>query len=320
MYIPDVDFPVDMAWVEGTDTIFFTEKSTGNVRIAHDRKVAKRPCVSLNVDAEGERGALGITLDPDFDENRWLYVYYTNADPLENRVTRFTVRNDRCTAPTHVVTGLEASSSARHNGGQLEAVGRYLYVSVGDGYDFPERAQDTSIAYGKILRYELDGDVPPDNPFGKSPVWAFGFRNPFGLAYDEERERLYATENGPSCDDEVNVVLRGRNYGWGPGAQCGASMGPRPKAPLFRWTPTVAPTDAVVYRGSIDSLEGELLVGDFNFGGIHRFTLDASGKKLVRHRMLHDFDRQVADVTMGPGRHLYVLTIDSIKRFVARSL
>lgn len=216
----NLDFPVDMAWIEGTNRFFYTEKATGKIRTFAGGRLIQRACAVLPVNSEGERGTLGIAADPAFVANHWLYVYYTNAEPLENRVTRFIVRGNLCTNPTTIVS-LPASASTRHNGGQLEFVGDKLFVSVGDGYDSPERAQDISSPLGKILRFNRDGSIPEDNPFSRpqrpNPVWSYGFRNPFGLTHAPRSGQLYATDNGPDCDDEVNLVERGANYGMGGG-------------------------------------------------------------------------------------------------------
>ncbi|MDQ5874045.1 MAG: PQQ-dependent sugar dehydrogenase, partial [Actinomycetota bacterium] len=103
------------------------------------------------------------------------------------------------------------------------------------------------------------------------------------------------------------------------GKACGdAGLGPRPQLPLISWTPPIAPTDPWFYNGSIDSFVGDIFVGDFNTGRLHRLSLNQAGTAVVRHSVVHDFDRQIADVSEGPGGFLYVLTIDSIKRFVGR--
>src|SRR5918996_1106263 len=130
-YKRNLAFSVDMAWVKGTKKIFFTEKNTGKVRVLVGRRLRRRACVNLDVNNAGESGALGIALHPNFRENHYLYVYYTNASPRENRVTRFTVRRNRCRNRTNIATGI-AASSGYHNGGQLEFVGRKLFVSTGE--------------------------------------------------------------------------------------------------------------------------------------------------------------------------------------------
>lgn len=192
-YARGLNFPVDLAWLPGTDTILFTEKRTGNIRVLEGKKLLRTPCATLDVNFAGSRGTLGLVLDPNFAANKRLYVYYTNASPLEQRVARFTFEDNRCTDKTDIITGIPADPSSGHNGGQLEFVGDKLFVSTGDGYSDPDRAQDLDNLLGKVLRYNRDGSIPDDNPYSKpgapSPVWAFGLRNPFGLAYDASAEK-----------------------------------------------------------------------------------------------------------------------------------
>ncbi|MDQ3985525.1 MAG: PQQ-dependent sugar dehydrogenase, partial [Actinomycetota bacterium] len=320
LYKGGLNFPVDMAWVPETDTIFFTEKATGNVRVLHGQRLVEPPCASLDVNADGERGTLGIAVDPGFQDNGFLYVYYTNADPLQNRITRFTVKNDRCTAPEHIVTDIPATDSTRHNGGQIEIVGDKMFVSVGDGYDDPSTAQDQKGTLGKILRYNLDGSIPEDNPFGSSaPAWAIGLRNPFGLAHNPGTGRLYASENGPNCDDELNLIDKGANYGWGPGYECGdKGVGPQPRVPLVRWTPPIVPTDLWYYTGKIESLAGDLYMGDFGSGRLHRFVLNDSGDEVTKDEIVYDSPSQIVDVSEGPEGLLYFLTPTGIFRVIGR--
>jgi glucose/arabinose dehydrogenase len=316
-YKAGLDFPVDMAWEKRTKKIFFTEKNTGKVRVMIRRRVLKRPCVDLRVNPNGERGALGIALHPRFNKRPYLYVYYTAARPLSNRVTRFLVRENRCTNPKHIVRGLHASSSGYHNGGQLEFVGRHLFVSTGEAHN-PVMAQSRASRLGKILRYTAKGAVPRNNPFS-NPVWSYGHRNPFGLAHRPGTTRLYETENGPDCDDELNRIRRGRNYGWGAGYRCGtAGVGPNPKGPLFRWSSVVVPTDPGWYEGRLKALSGSLYVGDYGTGRLHRFILNRRGSRVREHRIVYRSRDGIVDVAKGPGGWLYFATSDAIYRIVRR--
>ena len=321
-YKSGLNFPVDIAWVRGTKKVFFTEKNTGKVRVMIGRRVLRRACVDLSVNSAGERGALGIALHPRFRKTHHLYVFYTNAQPLQNRVTKFTVRRNRCTRPRHIVRNLDASASGYHNGGQLEFAGGKLFVGTGEAHN-PSWAQSTSSRLGKVLRYRANGGIPSNNPFsgpqGRSPVWSYGHRNLFGLAHQPGTKRLYATENGPSCDDELNHIRRGRNYGWGPGYSCGsAGVGSRPKAPLFRWSSVVVPTDAAWYAGRMRRLSGSLYVGDFEDGRLHRFDLNSRGTRLRRHTVIFNADSGILDVAKGPKGWLYLVTSSTIARIVPR--
>ena len=319
VYTGGLEFPIDLAWVEGSDRFFFTEKATGNIRVLDGRRLLKKPCATVPATALGEQGTLGIALDPGFADNGRLYVYYTNEDPLENRVRRFTVRGDRCTEPKDIITGIPALDTTRHVGGQLEVIGDKLFVSVGDGYEDPSTAQDTSGPLGKVNRYNLDGSIPGNNPFGDSPAWSIGHRNPFGLAHNPDTGQLYATENGPDCDDELNLIEKGVNYGWGSGYECGTDgVGDNPRGPLVAWTPPIVPTDPWFYTGVTQELAGSLLMGDFGSGKLHRFVMNKDGTKVVRDEVVFDSPRQIVDVTEGPGELVYFATPDSIYRLVER--
>lgn len=312
-YKGGLNFPIDMAWVPGTKKIFFTEKS-GAIRVITRGNLRSSPCVVLPVSSSGERGALGLALHPNFKNNKKLYVYYTNAVPLENRVSRFIVKRNRCTRERVVVGGLHASSATNHNGGHLEFVKGKLFVSVGENAD-PARSQDTGDRLGKILRVTAGGKVPDGNPFGNA-VWAYGQRNPFGLASKPGTNKIYASENGPSCDDELNFIKKGRNYGWGPGYDCGtAGVGPNPKAPMVRWSQIIVPTDPGWYKGRMGALSGDLYIGDFR-GRLHRLVMNDRGNRVKADRIIHTTSDGITDVSKGPGGWLYYMTTSAIHRIV----
>jgi aldose sugar dehydrogenase len=315
-YKSGLDFPVDMAWVAGTKRIFFTEKNTGRIRILHKRRLLTRACVDLDVSSDGEGGALGIVLHPRFRRTHWLYVYFTNRSPRENRVVRFKVRNNRCRHPKRIMSGV-ASSSGYHNGGQLEFVRGKLFVSTGEAHN-PGLAQDRSRRAGKVLRFNADGSIPKENPFGRrNPVWSYGHRNPFGLAREPGTGRLFETENGPDCDDELNRIRKGANYGWGAGYSCGtAGVGRHPRSPLRRWTPPIVPTDPWWYEGRMKRLSGDLYMGDFG-GALRRFRLNARRSRLRRSSVIYRGD-SIVDVSEGPRGWLYFMTPSTILRIVRR--
>lgn len=321
-YHRSLSFPVDMAWVPGTKKIFFTEKNTGKIRVMIGRHLRRRPCRNLDVEPSGERGALGIVLHPNFRRNHWLYVYYTNRSPLEHRVTRFTVRNNLCRTRRHIVRGIGAAGGGYHNGGQLEFVGGRLFVSTGEQHR-PGAAQNTNNRLGKVLRYNADGSIPADNPFSvrgnRNPVWSYGHRNPFGLTHKPGTGQLFESENGPSCDDEFNRILKGRNYGWGSGYRCGTrGVGPNPKRPLRRWGNVIVPTDPWWYRGRMDRLNGDVYIGDFSQGRLHRLLINRRGTRVRGDRVIHDAPAGITDVAKGPGGWLYFLTSNAIYRIVPR--
>ena len=317
-----LDFPVDMVHVPGTKTIFFTEKNTGKIRILKGRELLEKPCYNLRVENTNEQGAQGIALDPDYQNNHYLYVYFRSKQPTNaNRVVRFVVDDHQCIEKTLIFTDIP--SSIIHNGGQLEFLDGYLFVSTGDAYD-QGGVQDTSNLKGKILRINPDGSVPEDNPFSSpldpNPVWSYGHRNPFGLTTRPGTSQLLETENGPNCDDEINLIGEGNNYGWGDGypSDCeGPKVGVDPVDPLRRWGPTIAPTDPTWYRGPLEGLDDSLIMGDYNFGQIWQLQLNEDGTAVEEETVIHDQRKGIIDVARGPRGWLYFSTANSIKRFVA---
>ena len=330
IYKSDLDFPVDMIRVPGSRKIFFTEKMTGKIRVLRGRRLLRRPCANLRVYNDRERGAAGITLDPDYIENRYLYVYFQSRAHDDNRVVRFTVAGNLCTERTVIIEGIEQAPI--HNGGQLEFLDGYLFVSTGDA-EAPASAQDTTGLSGKILRIYPDGSIPEDNPFPeepllpRNPVWSYGHRNPYGLAVRPETSQLFESENGPTCDDEVNFIQKGANYGWGigdtgqedyPRTYCDADA-PQPTEPLWDWgegkEDTIAPTDMVWYRGPVDAADDRLLMGDFKGGDLHAFRINREGEAR-RQKILYDGARPIFDVARGPGGWVYLLRPNAILRIV----
>ncbi len=169
----------------------------------------RRRLGKLSVIEEGEGGLLGVAVDPDFERNAWIYLYYTRPDA--NRVSRFVLRETGLAEEKVILDGIPRARF--HNGGRI-AFGPdgKLYITTGDALE-PARSQDRGGLAGKILRLNKDGSVPPDNPFGNA-VWAYGLRNPQSLAWRPQTHELYVTDHGPSAHDEIDRIERGGNYGW----------------------------------------------------------------------------------------------------------
>ena len=215
--------PTAMAFAP--DGRLFVSEQGGRLRVIKDGLLLPAPFVTLTVNAVGERGLLGVAFDPAFATNHWVYVYYTATTPdIHNRVSRFTAGGDVALAGSELVLldlNVEpVTSSANHNGGALQ-FGRdgKLYISVGDNGDV-SNSQSLLTRFGKILRVNADGSIPPDNPFFDTAtgvhraIWALGLRNPFTIAVQPGTGRLFVNDVGQNAWEEINDGMAGANYGW----------------------------------------------------------------------------------------------------------
>ncbi|GAB3526254.1 hypothetical protein GCM10027443_01250 [Pontibacter brevis] len=223
--------------------VFVTEKD-GRVRIIEENVLLADPFVTLDVDDDNERGLQGIALDPDFEMNGYVYVYYTVSGKNHNRVSRFTSNgNYAVPGSERILLELDPLSWLIHNGGAL-AFGKdgKLYIATGDGAS-PQSAQSLNSLHGKVLRINVDGSIPEDNPFveqttGKyKSIWALGFRNPFTFEFDSDSGSLFLNDVGGEDYEEVNVVEAGMNYGWPlvEGVQTTQSAPANYKDPLYAY-------------------------------------------------------------------------------------
>lgn len=304
--------------------IFVTERP-GRVRVIEDGVLRPAPWVDLagSVAATGEAGLMGIALAPDFTRTGYVVVCITQRrrvpGGMANDVMRFTDREGYGTEPSIIVTGLPA---AMFHAGCAVGFGPdgMLYVTSGDARRPSEAGRQGSLV-GKVLRYTPEGEIPTDNPFPDSPVYASGLRNTQGLAWHPVTGDLFATEHGPSGfpderfrrnDDEVNVILRGADYGWP--AVSGARGGDRFVQPLSVWSPAVAPSGIAFYEGSHEPWRGSLFVGMLRGQQLQRLelALDRDGRLPWRVRReevyLDEEVGRIRAVAMGPDGDLYMTT------------
>ncbi|QNN55105.1 PQQ-dependent sugar dehydrogenase [Nocardioides mesophilus] len=204
---------------------------------------------------QGEAGLLGLAASPAFAEDRLVYAYVSTA--ADNRVVRMRYAGGRLGAPDPILTGIP--NGFIHDGGRLLfAEDGTLFVSTGETGE-PDLAQDPDSLAGKILHLTPDGAPAPDNPVKGSPVWTMGHRNVQGLAFDD-RGRLWASEFGANTWDELNLIDRGRNYGWPLVEGRGDREGYRD--PFVQWrTSEASPSGLAFHAGSLwlASLRGQRL-------------------------------------------------------------
>jgi len=323
VYLDGLKVPVGLVFAPD-GRLFFSEVFTGNVRVAErdgDRaRLLEQPFVSLEIAKGAETGVLGLALHPDFEHNRWVYLYYSEPDPtrrdrvpLRNRLVRFTEQDNVGAEMTVILDDIDIHREGRHNGGRL-AFGPdgKLYVTVGNAQD-RSHSQDMRRPNGKILRINPDGSIPADNPFPGSPIYALGFRNPFGLAIQPETGQVFATDNGGGSNDELNLVRPSGNYGFP--THEGIANDPRFVDPIWEsGSQTIGPTGLAFYTGDqLPQYRGDLFFCAVNTGLMTRLRL--AGPESDRAEGAEEVAKDChLDVANGPDGALYYASMSQILR------
>ncbi len=328
--VPDTAYSVAIA-VAPDGRVFYTEKETGKVRIVTPAgTLLATSFADVPVVANSERGLLGIALHPDFASNGYVYVFYTrssgddnrdSASVVDNRVVRFTADGDVADGDEELIVSLPATPGPRHNGGNLHfGPDGKLYVTLGDLAD-SANSQDPDVLPGRILRYNDDGTIPTDNPFGgTNPTFALGLRNSFDFDFDPVSGTLFASENGTNETDEVNRLPAAANGGW-PHVEGVAATPPVEVVTGDYVDPVVATQGVVVPTGiafAPDDTFGAspanpFYLGEFNTGRIIRYTLNDDRTAVAAQRTwAQGFSGGITDLTFAPDGSMYVCTTTAI--------
>jgi glucose/arabinose dehydrogenase len=285
--------------------LFITERP-GRVRVYQNGQLLAEPALTLSdVFTNGESGFLGIGVHPAFSTNRLVYLTYTaitSGGPVL-RLMRFREVDNRFGEGVVLLDDVPAANI--HNGSRVKfGSDGLLYVSLGDAAE-PSVAQDVASLNGKFLRLNDDGTSAAGNRFA-SPVYTFGHRNPQGMDWHPVSGDLWATEHGPTGNDEVNVIESGVNYGW-PAIE-GNQTRPGMVTPVVFYSPAVAPSGAAFYRGSaLPAFRNQLFVATLRGLALLRLTID--GRRVTaQERLIENRYGRLRDVVSGPDGYLYVCT------------
>jgi glucose/arabinose dehydrogenase len=285
--------------------VVYLERATGQVRFLNlQTKYDRRFFTIPGVNGSGERGALGVAVHPKWPEQPYIYVYVTRSagGDLRNQIVRIKSKDGDGVA-MKVILSTPASSDPYHNGGRIEfGPDGKLYAIVGDGHSASNAQDLTGNLRGKILRLRADGGVPADNPSiggDQTKIFAYGIRNSFGFTFDPDTDDLWETENGPECNDEINLVTAGENYGWGQMESCPNTNqdGPSPVGPIYTYGSTIGITGATfcdgcglgaccdggslhraVLNGGRDDFDSVVFVFDAPGGSIHSMESAPDGR------------------------------------------
>ncbi|MNV08754.1 Chitinase A1 precursor [compost metagenome] len=294
--------------------IFFTERNSGRVRVVVNGNLKSTPVITLGSPfyymPKSEGGLLGLALDPNFSTNHYIYIYHsykTSDNKVANRVVRLKENNNIATVDKVLITNLPGA--VYHNGGRLK-IGPDNKLYFGDG-NYGNKDDTLTYLGGKMFRLNLDGTIPSDNPFGDSPIYSRGHRNPQGLAWQPGTNRLFVSEHGESSKDEINFIQPGNNYGW-PKYEGGNQNQPGITPPLIyangtTWAPSGI---AFVTQGP---WAGNLLVTNLKGKQIIRMVIgEQNGKPTIKsselnYLFLNKYGR-IRDIVEAPDGSLYFVT------------
>lgn len=316
----NLNFPWEILW--GPDNMIWMTEREGRVSKVNPATgavtlIAIIPDVASTTDFNG---LLGMVLHPQFSTNPYVYVVYnyfsTTGEYLE-KVVRFTYNGTTLVSPMVLIDGIvgKVGGDFIHNGARL-VIGpdMKLYASTGDAdrrFEFPQNPNSLN---GKILRVNLNGTIPSDNPYGNA-VWSIGDRNPQGLVFG--KGKLYSSMHGETTDDEINIIVKGGNYGWpfvegfcdqpDEASFCAAN---NVVEPIFAWTPTIAPSGMDYYNNkAIAQWKNSLLLALLKDRKLLQLKLsnDGSSVEEVHEFFANQFGR-LRDVAQSPDGKVYICT------------
>lgn len=295
--------------------IIFTERN-GNMKILELPGGKSTDVLNLPKSVpHGQGGLMDVVIHPDFAKNKWIYISYTvpENDAFETRISRAKLINNKLQDLQVLFTSNSGSNKGEHFGSRIVFDRKgHIFFSVGER-GHRENAQKLSIAAGKIFRLMEDGKVPSDNPFTQqkdavAAIWSYGHRNPQGLYYDISTQTLWEQEHGPKGGDEINIIEKGKNYGWPVitygreyyGPKIGTTQKENMEQPVYYFIPSIAPSGLTMYKDSLYS--GALALTHLN-------RLIMNGQKVTREEhLLESMHERVRNVRSGPDDQLYIST------------
>ncbi len=321
----DLDHPWSMAFLpEGS--ILVTER-VGRLRLIKNGALQSEPIGGVPaVHTGSQAGLFDIVLHPNFAHNGIVYLTYAAGTAAANgtQVARARFDGSKLQDLRVIFEAMPLKDTDNHYGGRMAFLPDGTFaLTIGEGFEYREKAQDLTSDLGKIVRLNEDGGVPQDNPFvGQASVrpeiYSWGHRNEQGLIFDTQSGRLYETEHGPRGGDELNIIVARRNYGWPVITYgmdySGAYVSPytqRPglEQPVIYWTPSIAPSGLAIYRGDkFPAWQGDLFVGALAFTHLRRVHLDERGDVVDQEQLLNDLNWRIRDVRAPADGYLYVCT------------
>jgi aldose sugar dehydrogenase len=320
-----LDHPWSMAFLP--DGSMLVTERVGRLRLIKNGSLQAEPVGGVPaVHTGSQAGLFDVVLHPNFSQNNIVYLTYAAGTKAANgtQVARARFDGNSLQDLQVIFKAMPLKDTDNHYGGRMAFLPDGTFaLTIGEGFEYREKAQDLTSDLGKIVRLKEDGSVPQDNPFiGQASVrpeiYTWGHRNEQGLIFDVPSGRLWETEHGPRGGDELNIIVARRNYGWPVITYgmdySGAYVSPytqRPglEQPVIYWTPSIAPSGLAMYRGDkFPAWQGDLFVGALAFKHLRRVHLDEHGNVVDQEQLLNDLKWRIRDVRAPADGYLYVCT------------
>jgi glucose/arabinose dehydrogenase len=304
------------------NSILITEKSGEIIHFKDGEKTMINGVPEVYV--RGQGGLLDIKLHPDYTNNGWIYLSYSSkegdGDGGNTAITRAKLNGNTLVEKRLIYKAGPNTKKGNHFGSRIEFDNQgYLYFSIGDRSNRDENPQDITRDGGKIYRLNDDGSIPNDNPFtdeaeAKKGIYSYGHRNPQGMAKNPFTGAIWVNEHGPKGGDEINIIEKGKNFGW-PVISYGINYNGTTftditekegmEQPLFYWVPSIAPSGmAIVDSDKYPDWKGNVLVGSLKFKYLERLIIE-DNVVTKREKLFEDIGR-VRNVIQAPDGYIYV--------------
>ncbi|AUP78336.1 PQQ-dependent sugar dehydrogenase [Flavivirga eckloniae] len=318
--VPDLNIPWGMAFLPD-GSMLITEKAG---ELIHFKNGVKTTIAGLpDIYVRGQGGLMDVKLHPDYQNNGWIYISYGSSegegDGGNTAILRTKLNNNTLVETQLLYKAGPNTKRGQHWGSRIEFDNEgYMYFSVGDRGNRDVNPQDLTRDCGKIYRLKDDGSIPDDNPFintanAKTAIYSYGHRNPQGMAKNPFTGDIWVNEHGPRGGDEINIIQKGKNFGW-PVISYGINYDGTSftdltekegmEQPLFYWVPSIAPSGMTfVSSDNYPNWKGNVLVGSLKFEYLERLVLE--NNKVVKREKLFENIGRVRSVIQAPDGYIY---------------
>ncbi|AJR03712.1 PQQ-dependent sugar dehydrogenase [Siansivirga zeaxanthinifaciens] len=321
LVVPELNIPWGMVFLPD-GSMLITEKSG---ELIHFKNGIKTNITGLpNVYVRGQGGLMDIELHPDYANNGWIYLSYASAegegDGGNTAIVRAKIKDNALVDIQQLYKAGPNTKKGQHFGSRIEFDNDgYLYFSIGERGERDVNPQDITRDCGKIYRLYDDGRIPEDNPFVNEPnakkaIYSYGHRNPQGMTKNPKTGAIWVHEHGPQGGDEINIIDKGKNFGW-PVISYGINYNGTPftditkkegmEQPLFYWVPSIAPSGMTfVTSNNYPDWNDNLLVGSLKFKYLERLVIE--NNKVIKREKLFENIGRVRNVRQAPDGFIYV--------------